>query len=169
MNLYYFSVPQIVNLLNSSKNFFAKAKKHAELKKYDANVLLQSRLAPDMYPLVKQVQVTSYMAKECVAGLTQTEAPKFDDNETTIEQVEARLDKTIAYVKSFKPEQFENASEIYLSVPFMKDKKMKGSDFLIQMMLPNVYFHVCATYALLRHNGVDLGKNDFMGEVNFQN
>jgi hypothetical protein len=169
MNLYYFAVPQTINLLTGLKSYFAKAKKHAEVKKYDVNTLLQSRLAPDMYPLVKQVQIAGDMAKGGIARLAGMEPPKYDDNETTVEQIEARLDKTIAYLKTFKPEQFDNASELYLSLPFMKDKKMKGNDFIIQMILPNVYFHVTTAYDILRHNGVDLGKADYMGEVTYQN
>jgi hypothetical protein len=167
MNLYDFTVPQLLRILGQVPRWLDKAKAHADQKKFDPSVLLTARLAPDQFPLLRQIQSISDNAKGTAARLAGVQPPSFEDSEKTFEDLRARIDKTIAFLKSLSPEQFEGADERVITLPFMQGKGIKGRDYLIGFALPNFYFHTTTAYAILRHNGVDLGKGDFLGPVPF--
>jgi len=129
--------------------------------------LLNSRLSPDMFPLVRQVQVAADQVKNGSARLAGVEAPRYEDNETTIDQLEARIARTVAYLKTLDPRQIDAAENREITFPLGPTNKghMKGDDYLNHFVLPNFYFHLTAAYAILRHCGVDVGKRDFMGAI----
>lgn len=163
MNLYDSTVPQLIRILTQVPLWLDKAQAYADQKKFDISVLLGSRLAPDQFPLTRQIQIMTDNAKAPVARLAGLQPPVFEDTETTVEELRARVEKTIAYLRSLKPEQFEGAEERVITLPFLPGKWMKGSEYLAEFALPNFYFHATTTYAILRHNGVDVGKIDFIG------
>jgi uncharacterized protein len=144
-----------------------KAKAHVAAKKIDPSVLLQWRLAPDMFPLVRQVQIAADQAKNGSARLAGVEAPRYEDNETTIEQLEARIARTLAYLKTLEPKQIDAAADHEITFPLGPTNKghMRGDDYLTHFVLPNFYFHLMAAYAILRHCGVEIGKRDFLGAI----
>jgi uncharacterized protein len=163
MTIYQWTVPQFVKILRQVHRWFDKAEAYAAEKKFDANVLLTSRLAPDQFPFLRQIQGLSDQAKGYASRLAGIEPPKFEDNETTIAELRARIDKTIAYLETLDPKQYEGAADRMISLPFMPGKGLKGDDFVETFALPNFYFHATTAYAILRHNGVDVGKADFIG------
>lgn len=167
MNLYDFTVPQILRTLGQVHRWLDKAQALADQKKFDVNVLLMSRLAPDQFPLARQIQVISDNAKGLTARLANVQPPAFEDTEKTVEELRARIDKTIAFIKTLKPEQFQGAAERTITLPFRPGKGLKATDYLITFALPNFYFHAATAYSILRHNGVDVGKGDFLGELPF--
>lgn len=167
MNLYDFTVPQLLRTLGQVHRWLDKAQAHADQKKFDVNVLLTARLAPDQFPLVRQVQIISDNAKGIAARLAGIQPPPFEDNEKTVEELRARIDKTIAFLKTLTPQQFQGAAERAITLPFRPGKALKAYDYLIAFALPNFYFHATTAYSILRHNGVDVGKVDFLGEVPF--
>jgi len=167
MNLYDPFVPQLIQTVSQARSWLDKAQALAEQKKFDINVLLGARLAPDQYPLVRQFQAISDGAKFTAARLAGVTPPVFEDNEKTVEELRARLDRTIEWLKTLEPSQFEGAEDRTIVLPFAPGKGLKGSDFLVRMALPNFYFHAATAYAILRHNGVDVGKRDFIGELPF--
>jgi hypothetical protein len=158
------SVPIFVRMLTNVGVWFDKAEAHAAAKKFESSVYLGARLAPDMLPLTKQVQIACDTVKFCVARLAGVEAPKFEDNETTLAQLRERIDATIAYAKSIPAAQIDGSEERDISMP-RRDGTivMKGEAYLKHFALPNFFFHLTTTYALLRHSGVDVGKMDFLG------
>lgn len=163
---YSLAVEQVSHTLNQVLVFLDKAVAHAEAKKFDVSVLINARLAPDMFPLVKQIQIASDNAKYGVARLAGVEAPKFEDNEKTVDELRARVKKTIDFIKSVPASAFEGCEDrdIKIVVP-NRTFEMKGLTYLRGWVLPNVFFHVTATYLILRHNGVDVGKRDFLGDL----
>jgi hypothetical protein len=165
MSFYDAVVPAYLQMLNSMTGLLTKAEAHCAAKKIDPSVLLGSRLFPDMLPLSKQIQLVSDFATKGCARLTHTEVPSNPDTEKTFEELKQRLAKTIDYVKSFKPEQFEGADTKDVTFPTGPDKTttLKGQQFLSNFSLPNFYFHATTAHGLLRHNGVEIGKRDFMG------
>jgi hypothetical protein len=144
-----------------------KAAAFASAKKIDESVLLNYRLAPDMFALTRQVQIACDMAKNGAARLAGMEPPKFEDTETSIEQLKARIGKTLAFLKTVDASSIDGAGEREITFPLGPTNKghMKGVDFLNHFVLPNFYFHLTAAYALLRHCGVELGKRDFLGAI----
>ncbi|WP_257452934.1 DUF1993 domain-containing protein [Archangium lipolyticum] len=167
MNFYHFTVPQLIRTLGQVHHWLDKAQKYAEQKKFDVNVLLTARLAPDQFHFTRQVQVITDNAKGTAARLAGVQAPVFEDTEKTVEELRARIDKTIAFLKTLTPEQFQGAAERTITLPFLPGQGLKGSDYLVAFALPNFYFHATTAYSILRHNGVDVGKGDFLGEVPF--
>jgi hypothetical protein len=166
ITMYSASVPVFVRMLGNLGTWIDKAEAHAAAKKFDPSVYLGSRLAPDMLPFTKQIQIACDAAKFCVARLTGTESPKFEDNETSLAELRERIAKTVAYVRSVPAEQIDGSDGKDISVPRRDGAiTMKGEDYLRHFVLPNFYFHVTTTYALLRHCGVDLGKADFLGNA----
>ena len=165
MSFYDAVVPAYLQMLNSLTGLLTKAEAHCAAKKIDPSVLLGSRLFPDMLPLSKQIQLVSDFATKGCARLTHSDVPSIPDTEKTFEELKQRLAKTIAYVKSFKPEQFEGADTKDVTFPTGPDKTttLKGQQFLSAFSLPNFYFHAATAHGLLRHNGVEVGKRDFMG------
>jgi hypothetical protein len=161
------SIPVFEIGLNALLSVLDKAAAHAAAKKIEPSVLLQSRLAPDMLPLVRQVQIVSDQAKNGSARLAGVEAPRFEDNETTIDQLKDRIARTLAYVKTLDTKQIDGAGDREITFPLGPTNKghMNGADYLNHFVLPNFYFHMSAAYAILRHCGVDIGKRDFLGAI----
>ena len=158
------SVPIFVRMLGNVGVWFDKAEAHAVAKKFETSVYLGARLAPDMLPLTKQVQIACDTVKFCVARLAGVESPKFEDTETTMSQLRERINATIAFAKSIPAAQIDGSEERDISMP-RRDGTivMKGEDYLKHFALPNFFFHLTTTYALLRHCGVEVGKMDFLG------
>ena len=161
--MYDASIPVFQRFLKNLDTFLERAEKYAEQKKFDSVVLVRSRLAPDMFDLARQVQIAADMAKGCAARLTGAEPPKFDDNEATIGELRARIKKTLDYIGGVDKKGFDG-SETRDIVLAMRDRTLefKGKDYLNGWVLPNFYFHVTTAYAILRHNGMELGKMDFL-------
>ena len=153
--------------LNALSGVLDKAEAFAAAKKIDPAVLLNTRLAPDMFPLVRQVQVATDLAKNGAARLAGVEPPRYEDNEKTIGELKARLAKTVAFFKTLDAKQIDGAADRQISFPLGPTNKgeMKGDEYLNHFVLPNVYFHLTAAYAILRHCGVDIGKQDFLGAI----
>jgi len=164
--MHAFSVPVFVKTLGQLSLILDKAAAHAEAKKFDAAHLLTARLYPDMFTLTKQVQVACDFAKGTVARLAGEEPPKYDDHETTIAQLKDRIARTIAYVEGFDAARFAGA-ETRQVVLKIRDQSVtyQGLPYLAHVALPNFYFHAATAYDILRHNGVELGKRDFIGTV----
>lgn len=166
ISMFQASVPPINRSLSNLREILQKAAAHAEAKKIDPSVLVNARLYPDMFPLSRQVQIATDTAKGGVSRLAGREIPKYEDNEATFPELIARLDKTITLLESFKPEEIDGTEDKTIELP-MHDRTLtfKGLPYLIDYVLPNVYFHVTTAYAILRHNGVEIGKKDFLGKI----
>ena len=164
ISMYQASAPRFANALKNLSAILDKTQAHAEAKKIDPAVLLASRLYPDMLPLVRQVQIASDSAKGAVARLAGVEVPKYDDTEETIADLKGRLAKTIDFVSSIKPAQIDGSEDkdIHLKLG-TREVDWKGMQYLLGFALPNFYFHVVTAYDILRHNGVEIGKRDFIG------
>jgi hypothetical protein len=167
MNLMYaMSVPVFEKTLGQLSAILDKAAAHAEAKKIDPSVLLTARLFPDMFALTKQIQVACDFAKGTVARLAGEEPPKYEDNEASIADLKARIARTIEYIKGFSEAQLEDSEtrEVALKI---RDRTLtyKGLPYLAHVALPNFFFHATTAYDILRHNGVELGKRDFIGTV----
>jgi len=164
ISVYSMSVEAFVPMLEGLSKVLDKAAQHATAKKFDPAVLVQARLAPDMFPLVKQVQIACDFAKNSTGRLTGKEAPRFEDNEQSIEELKARVAKTLDYVKGVRADQFEGAEERDIRIPLPNGQTLefKGLAYLRSWALPNFYFHLVTAYDILRHNGVELGKRDYL-------
>lgn len=164
--MYTLSAPVFVRMLRNLETVLDKGAAHAAARKIDPAVLVNARLFPDMFPLSTQVRIAGDFAKGAVARLTGNEPPKYEDNETSFEDLKARVAKTITYVETFKPEQFADAATRTVTMKMRgEDKSFDGTTYLANIVLPNFYFHITTVYDILRHNGVDLGKRDFIGPV----
>jgi uncharacterized protein len=166
--MYYRVVSQFAQALKNIEGWLDQAERHAAAKKFDVGVLMTSRLAPDMGAFVYQVQSACDYVKGAAAWLSGEMMPRHEDNETTIDEVRARLRKTIAFVEGVQQDQYAGASERKVRVSWSPaGKLLQAQDYVLQVSIPNVYFHVTAAYAILRHNDVDLGKMDFLGPINW--
>lgn len=164
ITMYDTLVPTANRMLGNLSVILDKAAAFAEAKKIDAGVLLNSRLAPDMFPLTRQVQIACDMAKGAAARLSGNEVPSFEDNETTVDELKARIAKTLTFVNSFDASKYTGCEDRDVTLKGRNgDRHFKGLNYLRDFVLPNVYFHVTTAYAILRHNGVELGKPDFVG------
>ena len=165
LSMHSASVPVFERMLDNMLRWLDKAAAHAESKKFDPAVYLGARLAADMLPFPRQVQIATDNAKGCVARLAGVDIPKFEDNEATLDDLRERVRKTLAFIRSVPKEKFEGADERAIELPMRgrEPLRFKGEDYLRHFALPNFYFHATTTYALLRHYGVDLGKSDFLG------
>ena len=164
ISMYQASVPVFQKSLTALKGVLAKGAAHALDKKIDESVFLGSRLAPDMFPLTRQVQIAADFGKGPVARLAGVELPKYEDIETTFASLAARIDKTLAFISTFKPEQIDGQEDRDIELTIAgKPVVFKGQPYLLHFALPNLYFHMSMSYAILRHNGVDIGKRDFVG------
>ena len=165
ISMYQACIPTIVRALGSLADILEKAGAHAEAKKFDPAVLVNSRLYPDMFPLSRQVQLASDSAKGGASRLAQVQPPAYEDTEATIPELVARLRKTIAYLQTLKPEQIDGSEDRTVSWQSRSTtKSMQGQPYLLHHVLPNVFFHVTTAYNILRHNGVEVGKQDFLGK-----
>ena len=164
ISMYQVAVPSVVRSLNNLVSILEKGAAHAEAKKVDPAVLIASRLYPDMFPLSRQVQIASDIARRGVARLAGTEAPALEDKETTFAELCDRLRNVIAFIETFTPEQIDGTEEKVINLPIGKETMtFAGQDYVLFFILPNVYFHVTTAYDILRHCGVELGKLDFLG------
>ncbi|MEP7302538.1 MAG: DUF1993 domain-containing protein [Caldimonas sp.] len=158
------SVPVFVRMLGNIDGWLDKAEAHAKARKFEPSVYLGARLAPDMLPFTTQIQIACDAAKFCMARLSGSDAPKFEDKEATLGELRERIRKTIDYVQSVPAAQLDGTDAKDISVPRRDGAiTMKGEMYLKHFVLPNFFFHVTTVYALLRHNGVDLGKSDYLG------
>ena len=164
ISMYQASTPRFANILKNLSGILDKAQAHAEAKKIEPAVLINSRLYPDMLTLARQVQIACDSAKGAVARLAGVEVPKHEDTEQTFAELKARIAKTIAFVESLKPAQIDGSEEknIHLKLG-SREVDWKGMQYLLGHALPNFYFHVVTAYDILRHNGVEVGKRDYIG------
>lgn len=164
ISMHALSAGQFLPLLANLRKFIDKAEASAKARKFEPNVLMTARLAPDMFPFNRQVQLTCDFAKNSSARLAGLEAPRFEDTETTADELRARIDKTIVFVQSVAASAIDGQEERDIKIP-LRDRtlEMKGLPFLQNWALPNFYFHLVTAYDILRHNGVELGKGDFLG------
>jgi len=163
--MYYQVISQCTQSLKNLEAFLDKAEQYAAAKKFDVNVLMTTRLAPDMQPLIYQVQSACDYLKAGAARLSGQTIPKHEDNEKTIGEVRARIRKTVAFAESVKEEEYEEASNRKLNLSWAPGKVIAGEDYLLQITIPNIYFHIAMAYAIFRNNGIDVGKMDFLGSL----
>lgn len=166
--LHDLTIVQFTRMLQNLNQCLDKAAAFADTKKIDGAVLLGSRLAPDQFALMRQIQIACDTAKAGVARLTDKEPPAHPDDEKTLAEAKQRIDKVIAYLQTFSPADFAGAEERQITQPRWAGKYLTGREFALMHMLPNMYFHVTTAYAILRHNGVDLGKKDYLGTMPFK-
>jgi hypothetical protein len=161
--MYRASVSPFLMMLANLSAILKKAAAHAEARKIEPGVLVNARLFPDMFPLSKQVQIGSDFAKRASARLAGVEPPPYEDKESTFDDLQARVAKTVEFIRTLRPEQFESAETRMISVPMPNETRtMSGAAYLFDYALPNFFFHVTTAYDILRHNGVDLGKVDYV-------
>jgi hypothetical protein len=164
ISMFQASVPRLVNMLGNLSNILDKAQAHVEAKKLDPATLTNYRLFPDMLPMKSQVQIACDTAKGVVARLAGVEIPVYEDNEQTLFDLKARIAKTIAFVQAMTPAQIDGTEDKEIVVKRgEKETRYKGMQFLLGHALPNVYFHITTTYNILRHNGIEIGKRDYLG------
>ncbi|MBM5572951.1 MULTISPECIES: DUF1993 domain-containing protein [Deefgea] len=162
---YQLTVPVYTRALKQLAHILDKAAEYAAAKKVSDETMLGLRLAPDMFSLVKQVQIVCDNAKFAVARLSGTQAPKHDDSENSFAELQARIAATLRFVESLPQAAFVDAEKRTITLPFMPDKPMSAEFYLLSFVQPNLYFHLSTAYAILRHNGVDVGKSDYIGEM----
>jgi uncharacterized protein len=165
--MYYQTLAQCTHSLKTIETWLDKAKQSAAARKFDVNVLLTGRLAPDMGAFIYQVQSACDYIKGAAAWLSGQKPPQHQDTEQTIDEVRARIQKTVAFVETIKEADYAGAAERKVTLSWRPGKVIGGEDYLLQVIVPNVFFHIAMAYAILRHNGVDVGKMDFLGPMNF--
>ena len=166
ISMYQASAPRFINTLKNLSAILDKAQAHAEAKKVDGLVLTGARLYPDMFAFARQIQTACDTAKGAVARLAGVEIPKHEDTEKTFGELKARIDKTLAFIETFKPAQIDGTEEKDLTIKLgPREVQWKGMQYLLGFALPNFYFHAATAYDILRHNGVELAKRDFIGNV----
>ena len=164
LSIYAATIPPLKQTLSNLAAILQKGEEYADAKKVEHHVLLNSRLFVDMYPLTRQVQIATDMSKGAGARLAGIDIPKYEDSETSFAELQVRIAKTIAFLDSINPEQLTEAETREITISVRKvDLKFSGQDYLLKWVLPNVYFHVTTAYNILRHNGVELSKQDFLG------
>jgi len=166
ISVYDQSIARMSHMLQNLDNIVSKAETYSQANDIEASALLQARLFPTMRNLIFQIQVATDMAKGCAARLSGTDMPKWSDEEETFTDVHARIKKALDFLATFKPEQFEGSETRELELKLGSHTvKFTGQSYLLGFVLPNFYFHMTTAYNLLRHNGLDLGKRDFLGEI----
>jgi hypothetical protein len=167
ISMYAASVPVLKQMLNSLQGILSKAQAHAADKKIEPDALLQARLFPDMFTLLRQVQIATDFAKGIAARLAGAEVPAYEDNEQSFAELQTRINKTLAFIDGFTPEQIDGSEmrDIVLRPGTPREQKMHGQAYLLHYGLPQFFFHVTTAYAILRHNGVEIGKRAFMGQA----
>ncbi len=166
ISMYQASIPVFIRMLKNLAAILAKGATYADAKKIEPTVLINSRLYPDMFPMVRQVQIASDAAKGCGARLAGREPPKFEDNEATFPELLTRIDMTITYLETLKAEQIDGSEQRTITLQIRnKTVTFLGMPYLLNFALPNFYFHVTTAYDILRHCGVEVGKQDFIGAL----
>lgn len=163
--IYQATVPQFIKTLHNLTKILDKAAGFADQKKFEMDVLLNDRLAPDMLNFTRQVQIACDTAKLCAARLTGQTAPQHEDNEKSLAELKARIDKVVTYLHTFSAADFRDCETKKITTPRWEGKHLTGEEFVAQHAIPNFYFHITAAYAILRNNGVDIGKKDYLGEL----
>ena len=166
LSMYHASVPVFLRALHNLQHVLRRGEAHAEARKYDASLLLQSRLTVDMLPLTRQVQIATDMAKNGCARLAGVEPLKFEDNETSFAELHTRIERAVEYIKSFKPDQIDGSETRAVTLKTRSgEQHFEGQGYLLHFVIPNLFFHCTTAYAILREAGADLGKSDFIGEA----
>lgn len=166
LSMYQASVPVFIRGLSNLSAILEKAAAHAEEKKIDPAIFINSRLAPDMFALARQIQIATDSVKGCAARLAALEVPSFPDTENTFPELQERIAKTIAFIETVTAEQIDGSEERNIALKVGgKELNFLGQPYLLYFVLPNFYFHITAAYAILRHNGVPVGKMDFLGSI----
>lgn len=164
ITMYQASIPVFVRMLGNLSAILDKAAAHAETKKIDPAIFVNARLAPDMFPLSRQVQIATDMVKGCAARLAGIEVPSYEDNETTFADLQERIIKTVAFLQSVSASQIDGSEDRKITLKFgSKELNFLGQAYLLDFVLPNFHFHLTTTYAILRHHGVEIGKKDYVG------
>lgn len=166
--LYEITIPQFIKGLQNLSKIVEKGAHYAETKKAEPDVLPNSRLAIDQFNLIRQIQISCDTAKLCAARLSGKEAPKHDDSEKTMGDMKARVESTISFLKSVWAKDLSGSESKKITTPRWEEKWLTGTDYVLHHALPNFYFHMTTAYAILRHNGVEVGKKDYLGELPFQ-
>ncbi len=166
--LYNLTAPQFAKMLQNLNRLLEKGVEHATHKKFEVDVLLNSRLAPDQFNLIRQIQIATDTAKLGMSRLTGKEAPKHEDNEKTLAELQKRIHEVITYLHSFSEMDLKDATTKHISHPRWDGKYLLGEEFAFQHLIPNFYFHITTAYSILRHNGVDIGKKDYLGELPYK-
>jgi len=159
---------QFAKMLRNLQNILEKAAAEAELRKVDFSVYLNSRLAPDQFNLIRQVQIACDTAKACAARLTGREAPVHEDNEKSLLELKERIQKVLTYLSGFSAADYSGAATMRVSQPRWEGKYLNGSEYAVQHAIPNMYFHVVTAYSILRHNGITIGKKDYLGDMPYK-
>jgi uncharacterized protein len=164
ISMYQASVPRFVNIFGNLSAILDKTQAHVEAKKLDETALTTFRLYPDMLPMARQVMIATDTAKGLVARLAGVDIPVYEDTEKTLAELKARIAKTVAYLQSFQPAQIDGTEDKEIVIKRGdKETRYTGMQFMLGHAVPNFYFHVTTTYAILRHNGVEIGKRDYLG------
>ena len=164
ISMYQASIPVFVKQLNNLSAILKKAEEHAAAKKIEPEVFINARLAPDMFPLSRQIQIATDGVKGCAARLVGVEVPSYPDTEKTFPELQARIAKTIEFINTFSAKQIDGSEERKVTLKLRgQETVFLGQPYLLNFVLPNLYFHITTAYAILRHNGVDVGKKDFLG------
>lgn len=164
LTMYQASIPSFVRMLGNLSTILDKAATHAEAKKIDPAIFVSARLAADMYPLSRQIQIATDIVKGCAARLAGIDVPSYADNETTFAELQARIAKTVAFLHSVSAAQIDGSEERKITLKLgSREVSFLGQAYLLDFVYPNFYFHITTTYAILRHNGVEIGKMDFLG------
>ena len=168
ISMYQSSIPVFVRQLTNLSAILKKAEEHAIAKKIEPEVFINARLAPDMFPLSRQIQIATDGVKGAAARLAGVEVPSFPDTEKTFSELQARIAKTIEFAKTFSAKQIDGSEDRKVTLKLRgQDTTFSGQPYLLNFVLPNLYFHITVAYAILRHNGVDVGKKDFIGNLDF--
>jgi len=166
LSMYQASVPVFIRMLINLSTILDKTAAHAEAKKIDPGAFINARLAPDMFALNRQIQIATDSAKGCAARLANIEIPSYADTETTFAELKARIAKTIAFLESVNATQIDGSEDRKITLKIGgKEMNFQGQQYLLNFVLPNFYFHVVTAYAILRHNGLECGKKDYLGSV----
>jgi uncharacterized protein len=166
--MYNILIPQLTKMLKNLDRVLDKGADYSAAKKFEMDVLLNSRLAPDQFPLLRQVQIACDTAKLGASRLTGKEAPTHADTEKTLPELKKRIQETISYLETFTKDDFNGSEERKISQPRWEGKYLHGFEYAVQHVLPNLYFHITTTYSILRNNGVDVGKKDYLGEMPYK-
>jgi uncharacterized protein len=162
------TVNQFSKMLGNLSLILDKANAYADQKKFDVSVLLNARLAPDQFHFIRQIQIACDTAKFFVSRLSDKEAPKYEDNETTVGQLQERIKKTRQFLATVRAEDFKGWESRKTTNPRREGKYLPGFEFALEHAIPNFYFHVTTAYSILRHNGLDIGKKDYLGEIKYR-
>lgn len=164
ISMYQLSIPVFIHNLENLSNIINKASEHAKNKTIDESIFINARLSPDMFAFSRQVQIACDTVNTGIARLAEVEIPSHPDTETTFLQLQERISNTISFLQSIKPEQIDNKEDLKISyIQRKKERNFIGQPYLLNYVLPNLYFHITTAYAILRHNGVEIGKRDYLG------